>query len=204
MKSLLPTFSKCVTCCVTLALLLSGCGSVSSRNGDSEAPSEPAQLPHNYTQGLSHMASGDFNSAIPVLQRFSAEHPQLAGPWLNLGIALRQSGRTAEANEALNKAVDLNPQNPAIWQELAILHRQEGRFDAALDAYQRALQLNPDYALAHRNVGILYDLYLQQPALALEHYRKYQALNEAADADVERWIVDLERRTGNTQARTSE
>ena len=43
-------------------------------------------------------------------------------------------------------------------------------------AYDAALTLEPDYALAHRDIGILYDLYLQQPAQALTHYKRYLEL----------------------------
>lgn len=204
MKNSSPACNKRNTACLVLALLLTGCAGVANRTVGTEANAEPNQLPRNYMQGLSHMANGDFDSAIPILQRFSTAHPELAGPWLNLGIALRHSGRTEEATEALEKAIELNPDNAAAWQQLAILHREQGRFDAALEAYRKALQLVPDYALVHRNLGILYDLYLQQPALALDHYRKYQALSDEPDAEVNRWIIDLERRTGDTQARNSQ
>lgn len=206
MKNSSPDCNKSIATHLLLALtlILSACTGVVSRTGGTQAGSEPEQLPRNYAQGLSHMASGDFASAIPVLQRFSSEHPELAGPWLNLGIALRHSGRTEESMEALGRSIDLNPDNPAAWQQMAILHREQGRFDAALEAYRKSLQLDPDYMLAHRNLGILYDLYLQQPALALDHYRKYQTLRTEPDEDVSRWIIDLERRTGDSQARAAQ
>jgi hypothetical protein len=66
------------------------------------------------------------------------------------------------------------------------------------------LKLDAGYALAHRNIGILYDLYLGQPAVALEHYKKYLELTSDPDPGVDRWVVDLSRRSSPTQARTEQ
>lgn len=204
MKNLFPSCINRLVSCLCLALLLGGCANLAERSSGGPAAGEPEKLPRNYVQGLSHLANGDFAAAIPVLQRFITAHPELAGPQLNLGIALRKSGHPDEAMAALQKAVELNPENPAAWQQLGILHRETGQFNAARDAYKKALRIDPKYALAHRNIGILYDLYLQQPGPALQHYNAYLALVEKPDADVGRWIVDLERRSGSSQARTSE
>jgi tetratricopeptide (TPR) repeat protein len=147
------------------------------------------------------MESGDYPQAIAVLRKFIEQEPELAGPYLNLGIAYRQTGQPDAALEALQKAIELNPANAVAHHQIAIVHREQGRFDAALEAYTRALELEPDYALAHRNLGILYDLYLQQPALALNHYRTYLELSQEPDSQVRDWVVDLQRRVENAQAR---
>ena len=91
--------------------------------------------------------------------------------------------------------------NAAAHHQLGILYREQGEFEAALNAYNSALELDGEYALAHRNVGILYDLYLQQPVLALDHYKKYLELAGEPDKTVDGWIVDLERRSVSAQAR---
>jgi tetratricopeptide (TPR) repeat protein len=84
-----------------------------------------------------------------------------------------------------------------------ILYREQGDFQAALHAYDQALTLQPDYALAHRNIGILYDLYLQQPGQALTHYKRYLELVGEDDKTVSGWVIDLERRAGSAQASVS-
>ncbi len=190
-------------CCAAL-LLLGGCSRMAPRpeTRATEPAPAPETLPPAYDKALVLMRSGDYASAIPVLQQFSSERPDLAGPWLNLGIAFQRTGQTEAALTALQKAVELNPANAAAHHQLGILYREQGRFEAALAAYAQALKLDQDYALAHRNVGILYDLYLQQPALALEHYRRYLALAGEPDKEVRGWVVDLERRTANAQARS--
>jgi lipoprotein NlpI len=106
--------------------------------------------------------------------------------------------------KALKKAIDLNPATASAHHQLGILYREQGDFESALGAYGKSLQLDAGYALAHRNIGILYDLYLGQPALALEHYKKYLELAAEPDPSVDRWLVDLERRSGSTQAMTDQ
>jgi len=157
-------------------------------------------MPADYEKALVLMGSGDYGAAIPVLETFSAEHPELAGPYINLGIAYGRMEDNDAALAALNKAVKLNPDNGAAYLQRGILYREKGDFQAALHDYQQALKLQPDYALAHRNIGILYDLYLRQPGEALAHYKRYLELMAGEDKTVHGWVVDLERRAGSAQA----
>jgi len=185
---------------MALLLLLSGCSGTTTR---SEKTAEPAKLPRNYDSALVLMQSGDYQAAIPVLQAFIEKNQELAGPHLNLGISYQKSGDFDAAVAALIKATELNPKNAAAYHQLGITYREQGNFEAALDAYTNALKLDSDYALAHRNIGILYDLYLQQPTLALDHYKRYLELIADPDQTVNRWVVDLERRTNTTSARST-
>lgn len=189
---------------VASLMLLIACSSAPRQQGTADSPSAPAAFPVGYDQALLLMESGNYPQAIPVLHDFIDKEPGLAGPYLNLGIAYRHTGQLDAALEALHKAIDLNPANAVVYHQTAIIHRELGRFDSALQAYTRALELAPDYALAHRNLGILYDLYLQQPTLALDHYRKYLELSQQADSKVSDWVVDLERRTANAHARVEQ
>jgi len=198
-----PCFNKALLALMVL-LFTAGCASVRAPDhGGNGAEKQPVKLPRSYDKALVLMQSGDYQAAIPVLDAFIDKHPELAGPQLNLGIAYHLTGQDEAAVETLNHALQLNPSNPATWHQLAIIYRTQGDFDAALDAYRKALELDPDYALAHRNIGILYDLYLQKPGQALQHYRKYLALEGGKDKTVSRWITDLERRSGNAQAKVS-
>ncbi|MCO6413140.1 MAG: tetratricopeptide repeat protein [Thiogranum sp.] len=201
MRNLLLFFSNRILACLAVAALLNGCGSVATRGESQDRVNEPPSLPRDYENALALMQSGNYPAAITALRGFIRKQPELAGPWLNLGIAYERNDEPDAAMEALATAIELNPDNAVAHQQLGILYRARGEFDAALDAYDRALKLNPGYALAHRNIGILYDLYLQQPALALDHYRKYVELTGDTDSDVNAWVADLERRLGDTQAR---
>lgn len=186
-----------------MALLLAACAGTAPPGRESATgPRSGDTLPAAYADALALMAAGDHETAIPVLEDFIKGQPDKALPWLNLGIALHATGQAERAFEALYKASQINPELPAIWNWFGILQREQGAFDAALKAYRRALDIDPDYALAHRNLGILYDLYLQQPQPALAHYRKYLEL-AGEDKTVEGWVVDLKRRHPGTHARVT-
>jgi len=196
-----PYCNKTLAACLALLLLLAGCSSTATRDGKT---AEAIKLPRSYDNALVLMQHGNYAEAIPVLQAFIEEQPQLAGPYINLGIAYRKTGQPDAALTALTKAVELNPDNAIAYQQLGMTYREQGNFDAALEAYNNALKPDADYALAHRNIGILYDLYLQQPALALEHYKRYLELIGEPDQTVSRWVIDLERRTGTASARSTQ
>ena len=200
MNRLSQSSSKRIFFCLAL-LLLNACSNTPGRIDVAKQANQQQTLPREYQNALALMQSESYPAAIASLQNFIDHEPGLSGPYINLAIANRAIGNTDAAMAALTTAIELNPDSAIAHQELGILYRAQGQFDAALKAYSRALELDPAYALAHRNIGILYDLYLQRPTLALNHYKKYLDIVQEADSDVARWIADLERRSGATQAR---
>jgi Flp pilus assembly protein TadD len=98
----------------------------------------------------------------------------------------------------LNAALTLNPSHPAALNQLGMLLRRNGNFLEAEAAYMKAVTANPDYALAHYNLGVLNELYLQRLEAALQHFETYQEL-VGEDKQVEKWITDLKRRVAATQ-----
>ena len=92
----------------------------------------------------------------------------------------------------------LDPDHPAALNQLGLLHRKNGNFLEAEATYLKAVTVSPDYALAHYNLGILYELYLQRLESALEHFEAYQAL-VGEDKQVDKWIADLKRRLAARQ-----
>jgi tetratricopeptide (TPR) repeat protein len=79
-----------------------------------------------------------------------------------------------------------------------MLLRKNGNFLEAEAAYLKAVTVNPDYALAHYNLGVLNELYLQRLDIALQNFEDYQAI-VGEDEQVEKWIADLRRRLAATQ-----
>ena len=178
-----------------LVLLLSlsvfaGC-TTTSKSGSSSA--EGSTLPE-YREALSLMQEKNFERAEPLLLELTRDHPDLAGPWVNLGIVYARVGKPEEAYSSFLQAIERNSKSAPAYNQLGILHREAGRFDDAREAYQRALESVPDYSYAHLNLGVLYDLYLQQPAMALQHYQHYQELSQPEDQQVSLWITELARR----------
>jgi len=64
-----------------------------------------------------------------------------------------ETGKHAEAAEALRKRVRLSPENPMVWNDLGVQSMAAGLPEAAYEAFQRAHQALPDYPLALYNLG---------------------------------------------------
>lgn len=193
-----------------LALLLVGLtGCASLMEPKPSAPATPAARPtpakkpeiavsvdtqRRFEQAMTALKAGQNKEAEAQLLDLTRREPRLAGPWANLGILYFRTQRPKEAMNALNKAIEINPDQPAYYNELGIIQREEGKFAEARRSYERALAVDPAYAPAQLNLGILYDLYLQEPDKALLAYQRYRELVPAEGKTVAKWIADLEQR----------
>ncbi|MEQ9736271.1 MAG: tetratricopeptide repeat protein, partial [Algiphilus sp.] len=75
---------------------------------------------------------------------------------------------------------------------MGVLYRKQGDYAEAEQHYRAALQAAPDYAYAHRNLGVLYDRYLDRPSDATRHYEAYRRLAQDGDALMaEVWLRTL-------------
>lgn len=153
-----------------------------------------------YGRALAAMRGEDWLSAELELEQLTQAFPAYAGPYVNLALVYLHDGRRDDARAALDRALDIDPGHAAANNQLGILLREQGKFAEAEEAYRRALETDPAHALAHYNLGVLLDVYLRRPAEALEHYEVYQSSLSAPDETVGRWIIDLRRRAGNTDA----
>ena len=104
---------------------------------------------------------------------------------------------------AADPAVEANLARAAVLNRLGISYRRLGRFDDARAAYEQAIAADPGSADAECNLAILLDLYLDEPAAALPHYERYQALAGEDDKRAAAWIAELQSRLGRLQ-RTAE
>ena len=101
----------------------------------------------------------------------------------------------AGSESALRGVLKQVPDNADALNELGIVLRQAGKFADARAAYEQAIAANGNHAAAHRNLGVLLDLYLNQPAAALPEFVRYKQLS-GQDKPVSGWIAELRARTG--------
>lgn len=201
----LPRFTRGNVVSVALALMtLAGCASqpaerpatAAARSGavDRLAAREVSpQAQTLFEQAVAVMAAGDQLEAQFRFEEFILQHPDYPGAYVNLAIIHANNGEDDAAEGRITDALILDPKHAPTLNQLGMLLRRQGKFSEAEAAYLRALDARPDYAIAHYNLGVLYELYLQRLDQALLHFEQYQSLN-GEDKQVGKWITDLKRR----------
>jgi Flp pilus assembly protein TadD len=153
-----------------------------------------------FVRAMKTMRKGEYKKAIVMLQSLSSRYPKLSGPLVNQGIAHLKLEEFENAENAFQKALEVNNRNPYAHNNLGVALREQGEFEKAREHYRKALELDPKYARAHFNLGVLAELYLQDLELALQHFQRYQELQKEPDQNVANWITDLKRRVPDTDA----
>ena len=183
------------------ALLLAGCATSPGRESI-ESRGVPHKAQTLYEQAVASMEAGDTIDAELRFQEFLLAYPDFPGAYVNLAIIFAGRGDDQAAENSLTDALIIDSQHPVALNQLGMLQRRQGKFLQAEAAYLKAVTVRPDYALAHYNLGVLNDLYLQRLDAALQHYERYQEI-AGEDNMVSKWIVDLKRRIGVAQRTAS-
>jgi tetratricopeptide (TPR) repeat protein len=157
-------------------------------------PADPKAVA-DFTHGVADALEGKTAEAELDFQQMELNYQSLAEPSVNLAIVLRGAGDLAGAAAALERATTRSPDYALAWNELGLVRRALGKFDDARMAYGKAIAADASYAPTHRNLGVLLDLYLQDPTEALAEFEQYRRLT-GEDKPVSGWIAELRRRTG--------
>ncbi len=160
-----------------------------------EAPTMDEALRRDFDRAVVMLKDEDFGRAVDLLEKVIEQSPEVTAPHIDIAIAYQRIGKASLAEEHLQAALKLIPGHPVACNEYGLLYRKTGRFAEARAIYETALERFPEYSPAHKNLGILCDLYLKDPACALEHYEFYSKARPE-DAQVTLWIADLRARLG--------
>jgi Flp pilus assembly protein TadD len=154
---------------------------------------ERVRLRFDHAVGL--INAGNTTQAEAELRDVILLAPQLASPYIDLGILYRKAGRLDDAEEILRSAVSHNDKSAMAWTELGYTQRLRGEFRDAADSYEKAIAADPGYAPAYRNLGVVTDLYLGDADRALSALERYKELT-GEDKPVSNWIAELRVRMG--------
>ncbi len=149
----------------------------------------------DFSAALQLLEAERYVEAIDLLRRVTEDAPDATAAHIDLAMAYARIGDLEKAEASLHRALANNPRHPVAYNELGMLYRRTGRFREARASYEKALALYPGFHFAHRNLAILCDLYLGDPACALEHYEAYTRAVPGDETAVI-WVRDLRARAG--------
>lgn len=157
---------------------------------------KPNNIPNSaqtrFDAAVKLLKNNQLTAAESQFASLAQDHPKLSGPWLNLGLIHQRTERPESAQANFQRAIAANKTNLNAYNQLGILLREQGKFSEAEQQYLKALNVWPEHPPSHRNLGILYDLYLGRLEEALEHYTVAQTLEPKRP--VRGWIADIKRR----------
>lgn len=188
--------------CSTLValLLLTACSAPAPKPvPDANAPAPiPQALIQDYQKGVALLKDKQYTQAQSHWQRLASTYDQYAGVWSNLALSHLYLDQYEQGLTAAERAQSLDGTYCPVKPVLAILQREQGQFTHAEQSYRAALACDNSNADVWTNLGILYDVYMNQPKQALEAYQHSQTLRDTPDKYVAVWIKLLAKRLGVT------
>lgn len=180
-----------------IPLVLSACSSSNNTTQPSSSGLSPLEQSESeqskYKIGIQYLNSGNLNKAKEIFTSFRSERPELAGPYANLAIIALKENNSDEALKLVTIAVQKNPKLAQALNLLAYLEQQKGDITSAVNHYKQAIENKEDYAIAHYNIALLYDVYLQDVDKAIPHYEKYMKLINNKDKKTADWLEQIKQ-----------
>ena len=108
-------------------------------------------------------------------RRTIALAPDHVDAYLNLGVLLCDSGRSAEAIALYRSALEHCPEEALLYFNAGVALEDRDETELALRHYEACLRLTPKFADAHYNAARLHEL-LGHSSQAIRHYSEYRRL----------------------------
>lgn len=154
-----------------------------------------AQQQQAYSNALAAQMAKQWPQAFSSWQQLATQLPSYPGVLYNLALVQLQLNQADEAQKTIQQLLAIYPTAVESLNLSGVIARQQGQFRQAEKQYLAALAVNSDHASAHKNLAFLYDLYLDNPAKAREHYERYQSLTN--DEQAKAWLGLLPAKEAN-------
>jgi tetratricopeptide (TPR) repeat protein len=120
--------------------------------------SEATGLAPNDTEAwitLAHlrMELKKFDEAATAFRAAADLDPANEEPSSGLSAALLESGRAADAEAALTKALGANAKSAVLWNNLGVVRSRRGAYPGAIEAFQKALAIDSGFEAAKANLA---------------------------------------------------
>ncbi|MDZ7903415.1 MAG: tetratricopeptide repeat protein [Rheinheimera sp.] len=148
-----------------------------------------------YSNALAAQMAKQWPQALSSWQQLAAQLPNYPGVLYNLALVQLQLNQADDAQKTVQQLLTIYPTAVEALNLSGAIARSQGQFRQAERQYLAAIAVQADHANAHKNLAFLYDLYLDNPAKAREHYERYQALTN--DEQAKAWLGLLPAKEAN-------
>lgn len=150
----------------------------------------------SFQAALGSMNRNELDEAAGRFRSIAKSRPDLAGPWANLALIDIRRNQLDQAEKNAAEALKRNPRLAQAHGVLGYVAAARGDVRKALEHYRRAVDIKKDYAVAHYNIAVINDLFLNDMAAAAAHYRLYLAATAGGDKKTADWLAEIERGLG--------
>ena len=127
--------------------------------------------------GMAYVQQQRYSDARGPLERSLQLDPNIAEAEYQLGVVAKNEGSSAEAIQHFQRAVTLQPQHAKALWSLGNLYLQSGDLQKAQEALQAAETIDPNNLETEYDLGLVLSK-LGKPAIAREHFERFQKLKE--------------------------
>ncbi|MDP7236766.1 MAG: SUMF1/EgtB/PvdO family nonheme iron enzyme [Candidatus Latescibacteria bacterium] len=154
----------------------------------------------HYWKGMIALQRDDLRKAEKAFRKARGQNRRLTEPYLGLGLVyLRMKNRKMDAIQVLREAIKRDPNSVEAYYQLAIVYKNLSFGDIApfgffkpmyvgkgIDALKRTLELSPDHPQANHDLGLTYELGLNNVEKALPYYVKQLESNPRHEESLDR------------------
>lgn len=184
-----------VCLCILLAFVITACSNnpliVDDKAQVAQSPDSSLQELMLYKDAIIALNNNELDKAEELFIQMTEHQPNIAGSWANLALIKIKKSDFFQANTYIRIALEKNPNMPQALNLSGYLAQKKGEINVAKSFYMQAISNKPDYSLAHYNLALIYDTYLQNITKAIEHYQLYLAYNTQKDETTQSWLEGL-------------
>jgi len=159
----------------------------------------PKELPIKPSMPASQPAgdrdlSGEMAAQIFELEKQTAQNPQNAAIWTQLGNLYFDTENFEKAISAYQKSLAIRPANANVWTDLGIMYRRSDKPAEAVKAFDRAIQVDPRHQNSRFNKGIVLMHEMNDIPGAVKAWEGLIAVNPNAKTPGGQPVVDIIKR----------
>jgi len=110
-----------------------------------------------FQSAVGHAKAGRLTEAEALCREILSHDSTYAPAWHLKGTLHMSAGQPDKAEEAFQKAVELEPSKARYQNELGVAQAMQGKLDAAIATFSRAIDAEPSESLGYYNLGYAYE-----------------------------------------------